>query len=66
MNTVKLKHENDMVSSGICLYKKGWFGDDEKGKHYGRMAFHVILTSLTAVIKYAAVFFVGSFLMGNT
>jgi len=47
---VKLTHNGDMVSTGLCLDIKGWFGDSSDRK-YGRRAGYIFSSLVIQVCK---------------
>jgi hypothetical protein len=54
---VKLAHSMDMVSTGICLNEREWFGEKNDRKKC-RTCWYVVFTLMLTVIKVAAVMIV--------
>lgn len=53
-------HSGDMSSSGLCLMKKGWFGNYKDGYSKQRIALYVLLSLSIILLKIGAIYIVQS------
>ena len=57
MTAVKMAHNGDLASSGLCLMEKGWFGNEETGFKKGRMSIFVVYSICVNLVKVVSVWF---------